>query len=254
MPPKSKTYQKPEWPAHSANLVREVANFFHQHNAVHYLDVIEHQIYGNIPKIVTLGGHWAAEKPSSDAHADDMSVLATDISGATGTLAAYWEGAAYDAYQQYASTVSTTLKTDGQVMGQISAGLGECARIVYDTYSMMLTAVGNCAADLVGLNASNILYAIGDAIPGVDLVTISMQISKVISTLEDFVKQATNLIAGAVKEFGDSTKTALAFGASAAQFVAPPGVSSSLGQAGSWQVKQQPNNSGTPYNPTNGRG
>ena len=74
------------------------------------------------------------------------------------------------------------------------------------------------------------------------------------ATLEDFVKQVSNLIAGAVKEFGDSTKTALAFQTSASAFVAPAAVPSSFGQAGSWQVRPQPNNSGQPYNPTNGRG
>jgi hypothetical protein len=257
MPPKAKNYAKPQWPAHAANTIHTVATILEQHSALHYLLVIENEIYGNIPRIVTLGGYWAAGKSSGDSKAKEMSELATEITGAASGLASYWEGSAYDAYQNYATATATALTTDGGnggVMGEFSAGLGECARIIFDTYSLMLTAIGNCAADLIGLNATNVLYAIADAIPGVDVAAIPATIAKVVSTLEDFVKQCTNVIAGAVKEFGDSTKTALAFQTSASAFVAPPAVPSSFGQAGSWQVRPQPNNTGQPYNPTNGRG
>ncbi|MFL6120068.1 hypothetical protein [Actinophytocola sp.] len=234
-------------------MLRDIAGFLQMDDVIHQLEVVQHQIYGNVPRIVELGENWAAKKPSG-SDAKKLGDLATDITGAATNLASYWEGSAYDAYQKYATATVTTLTTDGKAMDSMSTGLGNCAKIIYDTYSQMLTTIGNIAADLTGLNVTNFLFAASMAIPGVDLITAGAEVNKIISTLEDFVRQIAGLIAGAVKLFGDSIKTALAFDTFGSDFVAPPAVPTSFAEGSSWQVKQRPDNTTHPYDPNNGRG
>src|SRR5262245_40580460 len=216
-----KSYKKPEWPEHAANVIKEVAGIVGHNDAVKAVVKVQDEIYGDIPRIVTLARHWGDKKSSSDTKALKMADLATHLSLQSGNLGNYWTGNAYTAYKSYATSIVGILGTDGKVMDQFATSLGICADIVFNTYSKALSTIANVGAGLLGMNVTNVLFGLTWEIPGVDLVTGGVAVAKIIDTLEDFVKQIGDLIAAAIKLCGEAAKAGIDFSTSAGQFTAP---------------------------------
>lgn len=229
--------QKMPYPEQADQQIRVYANAVPPYisnagkQAIRMLDLIKNETFGNADKVELLANEWAQCNVMSDS--------AREFQDATNNLVGYWEGPASQQYIQYSGSATATMNANQAAMHGVATTLANCVKTVYDTYSLALQYIGNCAGDIVGLGG----YGVLAAIPGVDIVSIPALIIKVVDTLSNFVKNVTSLVSGAVSQIGSYQSGDTSFLASGNSFRAPNEPGGELGHTNSWVVTNRKSNS-----------
>lgn len=220
---------KAPYPEHADQEVRKAASFVPWDlGVVRTLDMVKNELFGNAEKAEQLARQWAECTVMADSR--------EDIQNAKTNLAGLWEGPAYQQFDQYTGSVVLTLNNDHATVTEVGKTLGDIVQVVYETYADAIRFVGNCAADLAGLGGYGVLAASTVAVPGVDLVTAGVFLTKLIDTLSAFVKNVDELVSASVSKVGTYKSSATSLQASANSFQAPSSPGGEVAHSASWVV------------------
>lgn len=190
------------------------------------LHLIRTQLFGDAEKAQRIAHEWAQCGVMADSR--------EEIQNAKNNLAGLWEGAAFQQFDQYSGSVVVALNTNHSAVAGIGRTVGEFVEIIYDTYAAALKFMGDCAAELGGLMGYGGLMAATLLVPGVDLVTAGVFLTKLIDTLSSFVKNVNNLIVDAISKVGTYKTSATSLRASANSFQVPSIPGGEVGHTSSW--------------------
>ncbi|MGP4015715.1 hypothetical protein [Saccharopolyspora sp. 5N708] len=190
------------------------------------LDMIRTQLFGDAEKAQRFAQEWAQCAVMADSR--------EEIQNAKNNLAGLWEGAAFQQFDQYSGSVVVALNTNHAAVTAIGRTVGEFVQIVYDNYAAAIKFMGDCAADLAGLMGYGGLAVLTVYVPGVDLVTLGVFLTKLVDTLSAFVKNVNNLIVDAVSKVGTYKTSATSLLASANSFQVPSIPGGEVGHTSSW--------------------
>lgn len=217
------------YPERADQEIRKAASFVPWDlGVVRTLDMIKNELFGDAEKAEQLARQWA--------QCTVMANSREEIQNAKTNLAGLWEGPAYQQFDQYAGSVVLTLNNDHAAVTEVGKTLGDIVQVVYDTYADAIRFVGNCAADLGGLGGYGLLAVSTAAVPGVDIVTAGVFLTKLIDTLSGFVKNVDDLVSASVSKVGNYKSSATSLQASANSFQMPSRPGGEVAHSASWLV------------------
>lgn len=229
------TPQVPPYPMQADQQIRKYTNVVAPYigpdtapKVIAQLDQIKNDLLGNIGDVSRI----ASELSRCAVMADS----GNEIQSATNSLVGYWQGPASQQYTQYAGSLVSTMNSNQNVLTDIGKTLGDCLKTVYDTYAEAIRFIGNCAGDLAGLGGQGIVAALGQLIPGLDVLELSDFINKIIDILSDFVKNTADLLAQKYSLVGSYATSITSFLGSDKGFLVPSAPGEELGHTSSWVV------------------
>jgi hypothetical protein len=180
--PTVKHRPKAEWPSAEANKVLGDAILIGHDKAINTVEIIRDQLFGNADKMEDLATIWGHDKTMTTSR-DEIDVALENVD-------AYWQGGGFEAFSRYSLSTSTKFTTNESKMNDIAEVLGECVKIVYNTYSYAIELIGDCANALHELSPADFIPGAGQAL-------------KIWNALNDFVKAWNDLYAKSVREMGN---------------------------------------------------
>jgi hypothetical protein len=225
-PPNGPTTELP-YPYDSDEAIRKAADRVGFEAAKVTLDKVKTWC-GDAASVARIGGYWGDDTTMNDCK------LA--LNGMRDDLSAYWKGPAYNAFSTYTINAVGVMDKDLATMGTMATTIGTSVTTVFSTYSTAITFVGNTAASLGSAGLWGVIGAATSWIPGVNVVTASAVLAKIIDVLKDFVKDVTKLIADGVTQMGQYKAQGLSYVNQATQFQHPEPLPGATKQLGGWQV------------------
>jgi hypothetical protein len=192
------------------------------------LDMIMNDLFpvGDAEKVERIAHEWA--------QCNVMAESREEIQNAKNNLTGRWEGAAFEQFDQYSGSIVVALNTNHSAVTAIGRTVGEFVQIIYDTYSAAIKFMGDCAAELVGLTGYGVVALLTFKVPGVNLVTGGVLVTKIMDTLSAFVKNVTTLVSDAISKVGTYKSSATSLRASANSFQVPSIPGGEVSHTSSW--------------------
>ena len=221
-------YIRLPYPADSDAKVRRAAELIEYEAAIKALDMIKNELLGNAERANEIAHLWGENTTMNDAKGD--------LNSMKYTLASYWKGPAFNAFNAYTIDAVGIMDKDLAVMGTMATTLGSTVSTVFDTYAKAITFIGNCAAALANLGAALTIAFATAEVPGVNVLTSAAVLNKVSDTLAAFVKEVVTLIAGATTQIGQYKSQGISFANQATQFQHPEPLPDAATHTSQWQV------------------
>lgn len=212
------------YPDEADKKIREAAAQVGNTDIFQLLDNMKNNLLGNAERVDLIAQFWAQAEPMRDAH--------RTIQDSSQELSGFWTGPAYNQFSSFNSDTISAIDADQAAMASMGSALGACVSTIYQTYSSVIGLIGKTAADLVDFMGRAVITLI----PGIGELEAIDALNSVIDILSNFVRNVTDLITGAVQQFGQYKGTAIGFissGEAFRQISAPP---SQVGNPGSWHV------------------